>query len=464
LKNAIKRILKRRAYIGLEQSAGKLLHELVWARYFKNDTLPSSHIDKIDKILKKYSELRNSIVSRKNQREVANLVLSFASYEIEQFLSPDRGEEKFGEFTREIISKNIEVPSSEMEPAAVEMQIIISIEKVLFKSDLDQIRFKLIQYLYPKWPNISIEEAKEFGKRFDEIMLSIDWQMSQNRNSKILKYIRRVIPPFIVLWDMVRRSPDEAERALSSKDSLREKAFVTIARKNRSIFKRVLRAIFRGIIFILATKVILAFLLELPYEMGVLGKINYVALVTNTSLPPILMLVTGLFITIPGRKNTEMILKMIDEAVFENNLYAKHLVTIRSVRGPSYWLFDLVYTALSLIILGLVIWGLIALDFNIVSIFLFFIFVSIVSFLTFRIRATAKELEVKTGDDSVFLGIFNLVLLPFVIIGKFLSDKWSDYNFTLLFWDFIVEAPFKAIISVFEAWLGFIREKREDFE
>jgi len=54
--------------------------------------------------------------------------------------------------------------------------------------------------------------------------------------------------------------------------------------------------------------------------------------------------------------------------------------------------------------------------------------------------------------------------LPFVFIGKFLSDKWSDYNFTLLFWDFIVEAPFKAIIAVFEAWLTFIREKREDFE
>jgi len=464
LKNAIKRILKRRAYTGLEQSGGKLLHELVWARYFRNDTLPAEYVKEIDKILNKYSEFKTNIVSRNNSRFVTNAVLSFASYEIEQFLSPDHGEEKFSEFATGLITRNIDVPSIEIEPAALRMQITIAVEKLLFKSDQDQIKFRLLRFFYPKWPDISKEEMLEFGRRFDEIMSSIDWQISQNRNSKIFKYVRRVVPPFVILWDMIRNNPQEARRAFANKYLLLEKAQATIGSKNRNIYKRVLRAIFRGIIFILATKVILAFLVELPYEMTVLGKINYVALITNTSLPPILMLVAGMFISIPGRKNTQVLLKMIEEAVFEDELYAKRLETIRSIRERSYLLFNLVYTTLSLAILSLVVWGLIALKFNVVSIVLFFIFVSIVSFLTFRIRATAKELEVKTGEDSLSSGIFNFLLLPFVIIGKFLSDKWSDYNFTLLFWDFIVEAPFKAIIGVFEAWIAFVREKREDFE
>lgn len=464
LKNAIKRILKRRAYIGLELSGAKLLHELVWARYFKNDTLPVSYVEAIDKIIEKYSTLRGCIKSKRNRRAVSNIILSFASYEIEQFLSPSKGEEKLSLFANKIILDSIDLPENEIDQTTLKMQILISVEKTLFKSDYDQIRYKLLKFFFPIWPDISQNEVSDFGQRFDEIAANIDWQISQNKNSKLSRYVRKITPPFIVLWDLIRSSPDEARAAFQNEGFLHDKAFLVISRKNKNIYKRVLRAITRGIIFILTTKVILAFILELPYELAVFGVINYTALITNTLLPPILMFVSGLFVQIPGRKNTQMLLRMMESIVFNNEIYAKKLESIKTHRQRSYFLFNFIYTMLSLAILALVIWGLVALKFNLVSIILFFIFVSIVSFLTFRIRATAKELEVKSSDDSLVTGIFSFILLPFVFIGKFLSDKWSDYNFTLLFWDFIVEAPFKAIIGVFEAWLSFIREKREDFE
>lgn len=460
LKNAIKRILKRRAYIGLAQSGEKLLHELVWARYFKNDTLPSSYSEQINKILAKYNALQQKVTSSHR----ANLVLSYSACEIEEFLCPAKGEGRFALFVKNLIAKNIEIPPDEMDSTAIEMQVLISIEKLIFKSDHDEMRFKLLRFFYPQWPKISPEQLSDFKERFEEITELIDLHILENRNSKIFKYVRRNIPPFIVLWDTIRQNPTDAKSILESKDSLHSKAFLIIGQKNRSIYKKVFRSIVRGIIFILTTKVILAFALELPYELSVYGQANYVALATNTALPPVLMLITSFFISIPGRRNSDLLAKMLEMAVFENELYAKKLETSRPIRTPGYVLFNLVYSALSLAILALVVWALISLQFNIISIILFFVFVSIVSFLAFRIRATAKELEVKSKDDSLLLGVFNFVLLPFVIIGKFLSDKWSDYNFTLLFWDFIVEAPFKAIISVFEAWLSFVREKREDFE
>jgi hypothetical protein len=71
---------------------------------------------------------------------------------------------------------------------------------------------------------------------------------------------------------------------------------------------------------------------------------------------------------------------------------------------------------------------------------------------------------VKADEEGLITGVFSFLLLPFVVVGKFLSDKWSQYNFTLFFWDFVIEAPFKTIIGVFESWLIFVREKREDFE
>jgi len=237
-----------------------------------------------------------------------------------------------------------------------------------------------------------------------------------------------------------------------------------IGAKNRQIRARVVRSLVRGIFFILLTKVILALIIELPYEARYLGEVNYMALIINIILPVLLMIISGLFIRLPKFDNTKTIIHILEDIILKGELPTRKLLTLKAERGNAYVLFNLIYTLLSLAIIGLVIWGLLSLGFNIISIILFFIFISFVSFLTFRIRNTARELEVKTTEDTLISGVLSFVLLPFVVIGKYLSDRWSQYNVTLFFWDFIVEAPFKSIIGVFEAWLSFTREKREEFE
>jgi hypothetical protein len=52
--------------------------------------------------------------------------------------------------------------------------------------------------------------------------------------------------------------------------------------------------------------------------------------------------------------------------------------------------------------------------------------------------------------------------MPILSVGKFLSTGLSRLNFFGLFFDFIVEAPFKLIIEVFEEWISFVRNKREE--
>jgi hypothetical protein len=212
------------------------------------------------------------------------------------------------------------------------------------------------------------------------------------------------------------------------------------------------------------TKIVLAFLIEIPYELSVYKEINYSALITNITLPPFLMLVIGLLIKVPGQKNTDDMVKLAKGIVFDHDLKVKSLTTLGSPTSRKFFVFNAIYSLMSIGVLALVVWLLITLKFNLASIVLFYIFVSLVSFLGFRIRSTAKEIEVRSEDDSILSGLYNFILLPFVVIGKFLSDRWSEYNITLFFWDFIIEAPFKAIIGLFEAWLSFSREKREDFE
>jgi ABC-type multidrug transport system fused ATPase/permease subunit len=176
------------------------------------------------------------------------------------------------------------------------------------------------------------------------------------------------------------------------------------------------------------------------------------------------MLIIGLFIRTPGIKNTKALVSQVKQIVIEEKFDQPKVFTLKKKKSRLYFLFDTLYFISSIGILALVTWGLISLKFSIVSIGLFFFFVSLVSFLAFRVSGISRELEVRKRDDTALTGIYHFVFLPFVSIGKILSEQWSNYNLTLWFWDFIIEAPFKTIMSLFESWLSFVREKREGFE
>lgn len=467
LKNAIRRILKRTTFLRPQDSqriANNLMHELVWAHYFENDYLPATLTQEIASILRKFYFIRHNIKSKESAAKINDVILGLTACDIETFLSPAEDKTHYFDFTREIITKNIEIGETEISAQKLSSQIEVSIEKLLFKSDLDQIRFNQINKIFKFWPELNQDEAKEFCARFDEILPAIDIELSTIHKSPVFKYIKRNIPPFLVLWDIVKSSKSAASRYLKDPNLLRERASSVILMKNKNIYGRVARALMRGIIFILLTKTIFAFLIELPYEARFLEAVNYRSLIINICAPPVLMLITGFFVRIPRRKNTQELIRILEKIVFEDELVGKKLTTTRPIHSSNYIIFNVAYTLLSLAILSLVVWGLVALSFNVVSIVLFFFFICLVSFLAFRIRSTARELEVKADEEGLITGVFSFLLLPFVVVGKFLSDKWSQYNFTLFFWDFVIEAPFKTIIGVFESWLIFVREKREDFE
>lgn len=379
-------------------------------------------------------------------------------------LAPPLSRESFVEFAKSIIVKNIRISEDEISKEDLDIQIEILIERFIFKSDFDILRYKLLRYYNKFWPDLNREEAEELCLNFEKVMDEIDEKINLNRNTHLSKYIRRYIPAFSVIWEIIIQNGRNSRSILQDEEKLNENAKAIIEKRNKTILQKVIRALVRGILFVLLTKVFLAFLIEVPYELKVKGEINYLAVGINTTLPPVVMLISGLFIKIPGRKNTSILLKVINSAVINEEIPFNQLNSLSRARKKGYILFNTVYSIISLIIIALVIWALISLSFEIVGISLFFLFISIVSFLGFRIRATARELEVKSTEDSLFSGVMGLVLLPFIIIGRFLSEKWSEYNFTLMFWDFIIEAPFKTIIGFLEGWFYFLREKREDFE
>lgn len=464
LKNAIKRIIKRHKVFASPDIPKKLLRELVWAGYFKNDTLPTRYEEDIDQILKKYEFIKKNVRSGFLERKRINSIfLGLVACDIENILSPSVARTEFVNFAKDLIKNNIDLPSTQISASELDIQIDISIEKLLFKADYDQLFFKLFSKFYKEWPDISKAQAAELSQNFAKVFNLIDLWITKNKESKVQKYTKKQLPVFFVIWNILSNNSDP-EILFESKQKISEVSRLFINSRSKELVGKVMRATAKGIIFVLLTKTIFALLVELPYEYRILNKINYLALGINIILPPMILFITGFFIKTPGKQNNKKLIDMIESVIFNNNLPTKKLISLKANPGKNYVLFNTIYLFLSITILTLVGWLLYTVDFNPVSIALFFVFVSLVSFLSFRTRATAKELEIEPNEDNIISGVFNFLLLPFVSIGKYLSDKWSDYNFMLFFWDFVVEAPLKTVIMVFESWLSFAREKREDFE
>jgi hypothetical protein len=222
-------------------------------------------------------------------------------------------------------------------------------------------------------------------------------------------------------------------------------------------------SIIRAVIFIFITKMFVSLLVEVPYEIYFLGHINWLTLMINLLFPPILMYASASLIKIPGEKNTLRLIEKIKRIVYGRN--KTEIIESKMKFSPSMPItssLKLIYGFMFITIFTLTIWLLYGLGFNIVSGFLFFFFISVVSFLALRIRLSAKDLLVikeKSGKLSSFI---DFLLLPFLRIGYWLAAKFEGVNFFLFFLDFIIEAPFKLFLEVASSWIDFVKEKKEE--
>ncbi len=130
--------------------------------------------------------------------------------------------------------------------------------------------------------------------------------------------------------------------------------------------------------------------------------------------------------------------------------------------GPMFVVFNLIYLAVFIATIALIAFGLKLFAFNSLSILFFLFFLSLVAYFGLRIRNTRREYLV-VDTSSGFLGILgDMIFLPIVRAGRWIALRAPKVNIFLFFFDFIIEAPFKAAIDVIESWVAFLREKRDE--
>jgi len=167
-------------------------------------------------------------------------------------------------------------------------------------------------------------------------------------------------------------------------------------------------------------------------------------------------------VKVPSKKNTELIASGIKEMIY--NKYVTPPFVMKGLLAKTslfYKIFKIFYALIFLTSFGLIIWILIKLGFNAMSIALFLFFLTVVSYFGTRIRQNARELTIAQQKEGIISFIKDLFSIPIIQMGQWFSVRLSNINVFVFVLDFIIEAPFKTFVEVFEEWIYFIKEEKE---
>lgn len=464
LRAAIERILRRRILLGGkgETIAEPLLRELIWARYFPNNTIPESTIQKTAHIINLYLALRSNVILRKGIKEqiITEWTLQLISCHIAKLLSPNVEKNTVSNLMFHILKDSLEIHDDAEDTKNV--QVYLAVRRAFAKDDIAFLRYYLFEQIFGTLTDETLEMTqRNFVKGYEEIEKQLNYPLKE----KIYMFAKKQTPIFFILEDVLRKEGKNFRHLITDPEAFAQDVFAACDFRYKGIKRKVRTAIVRSVIFLLITKALFALGVEGTYERVLYGQVMWGTIAINTGIPPLLMIVVSLFIKTPGKDNSERILEKIKTVLFVEHPHITHTAKLlvhppkkRSVTGYIFAGLGLVAFILSF---GFIVWVLTKLHFNILSQLIFIFFVTVVSFLSYRINTTAHmySIEAKQGLLTPFI---DFLIIPIVRVGMYLTEGISQINVIIYIFDFLIEAPFKGIFGFFEQWFSYLHAKRED--
>lgn len=470
LRAAIERIIKRRLSLNPEgKGEGEnLLRELLWARYFDNGALGGEDVNRAQQILDRYLLLRKQIVSGRPaevQQYLNEFLLSILTCEIEETLKPASAlkQANFTFYVYQVLRGKVKIEG--ITEAQKDSFFLSAIEKVYGKSDKPYQRYHLFITFYRRLQEYSLQEVKEIGSKLPAIFRKIDDIIASPYVETLTKFIRKQLPPFLILFEIIKNKFSEASSIIADKEKLWEEVDVTCRDKYQQLGTRIRNLAIRSFIYILLTKMLFALILEYPLSLYVYGEVNMQSIAINSLFPPILMAVILLFFRVPGEENTKKIYERIIDIIDADKTFETQVAFVPKkprVRRPSLVFGFTVFYSITFIVTLMIMYEILTfLNFNLVSQFIFLFFVSVVTFFSYRIRQIVKELRID-DKESILTPLADFFFMPILSLGKFFSQEIAKLNFFIFVFDFLIEAPFKLIFEVVEEWISFVKKRKEE--
>ncbi len=462
-KAAIKRIFSRQLVLESEAEviARNLVRELIAAKYLPNGVLPEQLIIDVSVPVAKYLAI--------DRTQFASSVLTdwlrgVVSVEIEEMLVDMTTQKALVTFLYERLADRVNLRGATLSEADVRLQVYVAVHRSLLKSDDEVLSYKLLRAYVPEWlrPEEWLGDARVITEKLPATQIRIAQTLAHPLSQKFLRLVKPWAVSLRILWDACMEKPDQVEKLFVSPETLHLSVGRLADRRYKAAKTKLRRGAVRATFYLLVTKMLIAFAVEVPVELLWYGKIAMTALIINVSFPPLLMFFVGLLIRVVGKENTTKIQSTIDKLLNAEPLPLQE-IKVRAEHGTvGATMMRLSYGALFFLIFGGIGWFLVKLDFTPVSAAIFLFFLCVVSFFAFRLRQNAREFIIVDSKETVGSFLMDFISLPILRSGLLLSRGISRLNVFLFFFDFLFEAPFKILLSVLEEWLLFLKDKKDE--
>jgi tetrahydromethanopterin S-methyltransferase subunit G len=467
---SIERILKRRLMLNPEgKGEGEnLIRELLWARYLPNGSLTEQDIVRIQTIMDKYSYLKKRVIyGRETGKRIyfSDFINNLMTCEIEEELNSENTQinSAFLYYFYQVIKNKVLI--KELNSELKDSYFYVASELAFAKNDTPYIRYHLFKLYNQSILTLKDYQIDSLGGKFPEIADRIDKTINNQFNDKLTRFIKKQVPPFLIVFTIIKRFPQELEKIFTNKEELWKKVDFICREKYQETGQKLRNAAIRSIIYIFLTKMVFILALEYPLSKYFYGMVELEPLAINTIFPPVLMGLIVSFFGVPSEKNTKRIFERIINILNKDPSFetGKALIAQKTrIRRPMLIFgFTIFYLLTFAITFSLIYMILDYLRFNPVSKAVFIFFVSVITFFGYRIRQTSKEYSLEE-KESILSPVFDFFFIPVLSLGKFLSNEIAKLNIFILIFDFLIEAPFKLIFEIVEEWINFVRARKEE--
>jgi len=471
-RTAIERILRRRLTIEFssEKDCLSFLVELIQAGYIPNGELPERVIPHVQAIIDKalfFQSLTERIYPSEQRSHFKRRIISFATLEIENLFFPSIVDEAVIQAFYEKVKNHIDITNSHITEEEKDVQIYLASRKGLFKDDNTTLFYHLWIMHYPEWNELNEktedndERLKEIAENFAEVNLLIEREIENTLYMRLVPKIKNDIIYFSAIRKIVSTQKESSEQIIKNPDQLNFIIREAVEEEYIKTHAQMRKSTYGAIIYVLITKMFLAGVIELPYDLLVFGKINYLAILINTTFHPLLLFGVTANITKPDRRNTDRIVAGVNSVIYGNG-HKKIILQEEQTKGALQYVAFLLYLLVFVLSFGSILWLLSRLGFNIVGIGLFLLFLTFVSYFGLRVRFIAKKWVVQNDKQTFTSFLWDLFTLPIISLGHWFSLKFSSVNIFIFIMDFIIEAPFKVVLKTLDTFTHFIKDKKEE--
>ena len=150
----------------------------------------------------------------------------------------------------------------------------------------------------------------------------------------LIKFTRKQLPPFLILFALIKSKPDELQAILTNRERLWNEVDQTCRDKYQHLGARVRTLAVRSFIYILLTKMIFAIILEVPISIYIYGEVNKNAIIINSIFPADSHDWDFGIFKVPGEENTRKIFQRIIDIINEDKSFETRVAFVPKKSTP----------------------------------------------------------------------------------------------------------------------------------